>query len=205
MKNWISLAISTVALIASFVAIARLAPTEGIDFDYLGVIIGILSFLVTLLIGYQIYTVINVKEELKEVRQLKKEIDDKMKAKADELSDEFRSELGMSAPLIMALGSSDSGFVESAAFDAYYKSKPGQLTRELAGQTIRIMLSSIVQADEAERKQKLDELARNVRYENVVEFYTDFAKTGDKSQYQGVESFLLDLISKLANDYEDKQ
>lgn len=205
MKNWISLAISTVALIASFVAVARLAPTQGIDFDYLGVIIGILSFLVTLLIGYQIYTVINVKEELKEVRQLRKEIDEKMKANADELSDEFRSELGMSAPLIMALGSSDSGFVESAAFDAYYKSKPGQLTRELAGQTIRIMLSSIVQADEAERKQKLDEMARNVRYEHVVEFYTDFAKTGDKSQYQGVESFLLDLIGKLTNDYEDKQ
>lgn len=205
MKNWISLAISTVALIASFVAVARLAPTQGIDFDYLGVIIGILSFLVTLLIGYQIYTVIDVKEELKEVRQLRKEIDEKMKANADELSDEFRSELGMSAPLIMALGSSDSGFVESAAFDAYYKSKPGQLTRELAGQTIRIMLSSIVQADEAERKQKLDEMARNVRYEHVVEFYTDFAKTGDKSQYQGVESFLLDLIGKLTNDYEDKQ
>ena len=69
MKNWITGAISITAIIIAIVALANTAPTQGIDFDYLGAIIGVLSFLVTLLIGYQIYTVINVKEELKEIQK----------------------------------------------------------------------------------------------------------------------------------------
>ena len=59
---------SIAAIIISIVALANVAPTQDINFDYLGAVIGVLSFLVTLLIGYQIYTVINVKEELKEVQ-----------------------------------------------------------------------------------------------------------------------------------------
>ena len=75
MKNWLATSISVVAFAISIVAMAKVAPIEGLDFDYYGAIIGVLSFLVTLLMGYQIYTVINVKKELDDARRLKEEID----------------------------------------------------------------------------------------------------------------------------------
>lgn len=49
MKNWINSILSIVAIALSIIAIAKVAPTQIIDFDYLGAIIGVLSFLVTLL------------------------------------------------------------------------------------------------------------------------------------------------------------
>ena len=49
MKNWISTTISIVALGIAIVAMAKVAPAHELDFDYYGAIIGVLSFLVTLL------------------------------------------------------------------------------------------------------------------------------------------------------------
>lgn len=88
----------------------------------------------TLLIGYQIYTVINVKEELKEVRKAKDEIDDKMQKIADKLSKDFKEELCNAAPLIMAIASKDKGIIETESFKAYKNSLPDQLSKELARQ-----------------------------------------------------------------------
>ena len=51
MKNWISTTISIVALGIAIVAMAKVASVHELDFDYYGAIIGVLSFLVTLLMG----------------------------------------------------------------------------------------------------------------------------------------------------------
>lgn len=109
MKNWVSLTISMVAIIISIIALAIVAPSDmtegGLDLDYIGAIIGVLSILVTILIGYQIYTVINVKESLKDVQQLRTEMDTKLQDKANSLTDEFKEELYQATPLIMAIAS----------------------------------------------------------------------------------------------------
>lgn len=111
MKNWISFTISVVAIIISILAMALVKPTDlsndGLDFDYMGAIIGVLSFLVTLLIGYQIYTVINVKEELKEVRRIKEQIESKIQKRSEAITNEYKQELKQAAPLILALASKD--------------------------------------------------------------------------------------------------
>ena len=63
MRSWIPTTISVVSLAIAIIAIAKVSPTQvPLDFDYYGAIIGVLSFLVTLLMGYQIYTVINSKK-----------------------------------------------------------------------------------------------------------------------------------------------
>ena len=54
MKNWITGIISITAIIFAIIALANVAPTHGIDFDYMGVIIGVLSFLVTRCQGGQV-------------------------------------------------------------------------------------------------------------------------------------------------------
>ena len=203
MKNWINSILSIVAIALSIIAIAKVAPTQIIDFDYLGAIIGVLSFLVTLLIGYQIYTVINVKEELKEVRKAKDEIDDKMQKIADKLSKDFKEELCNAAPLIMAIASKDKGIIETESFKAYKNSLPDQLSKELARQTIIIILSGFANTQENVRKQSLKELSESIKYDEAVEFYTDFSKMEDKTGLEGVESFMLELLGILANRNEN--
>ena len=207
MKNWINSILSIVAIALSIIAIAKVAPTQIIDFDYLGAIIGVLSFLVTLLIGYQIYTVINVKEELKEVRKAKDEIDDKMQKIADKLSKDFKEELCNAAPLIMAIASKDKGIIETESFKAYKNSLPDQLSKELARQTIIIILSGFANTQENVRKQSLKELSESIKYDEAVDFYTDFAKMEDKTGVEGIEPFMLELLGILAdrNEKGDKE
>lgn len=58
-----SIALSFIALIGAGVAIAVAAPrTQDLSFDYYGVIVGILSLLVTAVVGWNIYTIIDLKE-----------------------------------------------------------------------------------------------------------------------------------------------
>ncbi len=101
--KWISLILSVVSLLVSMVVLAKLWPVDSIGFDYIGAIVGILSFLITVLMGYQIYTVINVKDSLKEVQHIRSEIDAKLQDKVDSLSDDFKEELYQATPLIMAI------------------------------------------------------------------------------------------------------
>jgi uncharacterized membrane protein YgaE (UPF0421/DUF939 family) len=200
MKNWINSVISIVAFIISIIAIAKINPTQVIDFDYLGVIIGVLSFLVTLLIGYQIYTVINVKEELKEVRKAREEIDNQMQKIANKLSGEFKEELSNAAPLIMAIASKEKSIIETETFKAYKNSEPNHLSKELAKQAIITYLLGFANThDENVRIKNLEELSENINYEEAVEFYTDFAKMEDKSGLEDIEPIMLELIGLLSN------
>lgn len=197
MKNWISGALSIVAIIISVIALAKVAPTQGINFDYIGSIVGILSFLVTLLIGYQIYTIINVKEELKEVQKVRGEIETKLQLKAEELYKEYKDELANAAPLIMAIASTDRDIVESEVFKAYRVSKSGQLAKELSGRTILVMLMELSKLKKDERKNAIEELSRNIEREDVVEFYADYVKREKRNRE--VELFLLELIESFTN------
>lgn len=209
MKNWISVTISVVAFVISIFALAIVIPMDsskdGMDFDYIGAIIGVLSFLVTLLIGYQIYTVINVKEELKEVRRIKDQIETKIQIKSEAITNEYKDELKLAAPLLMALASGHKELIEKEVFKSYLKSKPNQLSKELAGASISMIVGEAAsQTDNNVRKQRLEELARNVQYEEVVEFYTDHAKSKEHRKIEGMDSFLLELIGLLADKQNEK-
>ncbi len=63
---WIALGLSVVAAITSVIAISIAAyRSPNLGFDYQGVIVGILSLLVTILIGWQIYNALEIKKEIK--------------------------------------------------------------------------------------------------------------------------------------------
>ena len=200
MKYWIPTTISIMAIVIAIVAMAYVAPIKDLDFDYYGSIIGVLAFLVTLLMGYQIYTVINVKEEMKEARKVRKEIDNKLEKKAGELTNGFRKELNNVAPIMIALSSKDSILIEKAAFSTYCSSKKGELAWDLANRTIVLLLESYAGIqDTGKRSERIAEMAKNVTYDEVVEFYTNYAKT-DEGKKVEIEDVLLDLIGKLLDN-----
>lgn len=73
--NTITLILSAISIMVSVAALCRTYPhTSDLGMDYQGVIVGMLALLVTTLIGWQIYTAINVKEELKDIKDLRREI-----------------------------------------------------------------------------------------------------------------------------------
>ena len=77
--NAISVALSSVALVAAFVALALAAPRSldpgKMNVDYLGIIVAILAAFATLLLAMQLYTVFGLKEDAKKVADAKDVID----------------------------------------------------------------------------------------------------------------------------------
>lgn len=65
--SWISLAISIVALVFSIIVLVNYCPTQGLTFDYMGVIVGILSLLVTALIGAQVGQYVFVDKKIEKI------------------------------------------------------------------------------------------------------------------------------------------
>lgn len=64
-ERWLIYPFVFIAVICSIVAINHTCPrAEYLNFDYMGVIVGILSLLVTVLIGYNIVTIFDAKKEL---------------------------------------------------------------------------------------------------------------------------------------------
>lgn len=71
--NFVTPIISLCALFFSIIAICNVCPRTDIGFDYMGAIMGILSLLVTALIGWNIYTIIDFKEKDREMKAIKKD------------------------------------------------------------------------------------------------------------------------------------
>ena len=70
-ESW-ALLLSSVAVLISLVAICVACPHKAeLGFDYQGVIVGVLSLLVTILIGWQIYTFIDINKKSKELEEAK--------------------------------------------------------------------------------------------------------------------------------------
>lgn len=63
-----SIIASFAAIIMSIIALAKCAPSSTLNADYIGVIIGILAVLVTVLVGWQVFTLIEIKSVLRRVR-----------------------------------------------------------------------------------------------------------------------------------------
>lgn len=70
MKNISFYMISIIAIILSIIAIwivlAGHFPRTNLDFDYLGLLVGILALLVTILIGWDIYKAISIEKTIRE-------------------------------------------------------------------------------------------------------------------------------------------
>ena len=65
------LGLSILAIILSILAICFSLPRTELSFDYLGFITGILGVLVTVLIGWNIYAVIDFRQEKQRLVQCK--------------------------------------------------------------------------------------------------------------------------------------
>ena len=78
-KYGISLLAVTISIIALFISCLRCEPLE---MDWMSVLVSILSILVTLLIGWQIYSVLDIKKTVKEIKSNTNKIQEETMARA---------------------------------------------------------------------------------------------------------------------------
>ena len=64
---WISIIVSIIALVLSTIALVNRCPTQNLNFDYMGVIVGILALLVTSLIGAQVGQYVFVDKKIEKI------------------------------------------------------------------------------------------------------------------------------------------
>lgn len=205
MKTWITFSVSSFAVILSLIAIGVTLPTVGeLNFDYYGAIVGVLSFLITILMGYQIYTVINVKEELKEMSSFRKSIDTKLAEQKNAITAEYKQEFEYTLPLFVALSKHD--LVESIinSFEVFAKTHEGSWARGFAYQTLVLTLLEI---DDALFNSITDKLCLSVEDKEVVALHSYVNKLENEGQLPDADKFrhrLNTIISKISDSRNGK-
>ena len=63
-KFWVSIMFSLLAIIVSGVAIAVTLPRMELGIDYMGVIVAVLALLMTLIVGWNIFTALDFKKDV---------------------------------------------------------------------------------------------------------------------------------------------
>lgn len=71
--DW-NILVSIIALCFSIAAIIVVYPRVTLEIDYLGLIVGMLSFLITLLMGWNIYTLVDFKGKIKGIGERENEL-----------------------------------------------------------------------------------------------------------------------------------
>lgn len=85
----ISLVLGAAGLTCGIIALCNMVPRENSEFDYLGLLVGILSLLVLFTVGWQIYTIIDTKSTVDKQNQLLKDSITKQDQIIDKLQKEY--------------------------------------------------------------------------------------------------------------------
>lgn len=201
MKNWISVTISVVAFAISVLALAIVIPTDltegNLDFDYIGAIVGVLSFIVTLLIGYQIYNGINIQEELKELRAVRANIDQMVEDKMKSVKEQTNEELNNLIPLLMSLDMHDNVGTVVTALEVFDEAMPDTLAYTFSDGLIFTFMKKVVDYGTKEKEDFMGQLKERANYKHVVKFYAHInaLPEEEKRGFEGVEALMVKLIS----------
>lgn len=117
-SNAVALVLSVVAIILSGTALCRMCPRENLEFDYLGTLIGIITFATTLLIGYQIYNVVMLDKWKKEIQKEVDKTESKTLKTVNKAIKDYHKVV--ECLTLTTLNQSDKGSSEMLAFSNYF-------------------------------------------------------------------------------------
>lgn len=148
--GWFILIINLAFFIVNTVALCINFPSkENIDFDYMGVIVGILSILVTILVGWQIF--INISMERKVDMKLK-EVSRKLKSEIKGTGDKVKSEI-------------DNKRHASIAISLYQSSCSAYILKKYDF-ALWLALDAILYCNKIEKKENV---FQNKEFENIID------------------------------------
>ena len=96
-ERWLIYPFLAASFFMSLIAICRTCPREvtqqNLGFDYMGVIVGIFALLVTVLIGWNIYTLIDLKELSKKSKDMEENFSKTLDSKITELNNNIKVDM----------------------------------------------------------------------------------------------------------------
>lgn len=93
MKTKLSLILSSIAIVLSIITICLTLPRREVSLDYLGLITGILGILVTVLIGWNIYMIIDFRQEKENLKQYFEEQKKSVRSVGNDLLATYKNQL----------------------------------------------------------------------------------------------------------------
>lgn len=97
MKTKLSLILSSIAIVISIITICLALPRREVSLDYLGLITGILGVLVTVLIGWNIYMIIDFRQEKENLKQYFEEQKKSVRSVGNDLLATYKNQLSNGA------------------------------------------------------------------------------------------------------------
>ena len=93
MKTKLSLILSSIAIVISIITMCLTMPRREMPIDYLGLITGILGILVTVLIGWNIYMIIDFRQEKENLKQYFEEQKKSVRSVGNDLLATYKNQL----------------------------------------------------------------------------------------------------------------
>lgn len=208
MKAWLKEnIIGLVAIIVSIIALIRaLTYKEPIITDWLGVLVGILSLLVMLLIGWNIYSVIDFNRIKKDTKKLNKDIGQQFKKLESDLKIDNST---TSIAIARMITEGNKGIVEglSEALKCFKSYNSSFTITMMARERILAYLTEMIKQDIVK---DISPLIREYHINEEIEFFLSEFLTYSKAEkdgvYKGVQELLLSLLSedKISDNYNQE-
>lgn len=158
----------------SLIAIGVTLPVDvELNFDYYGAIVGVLAFLITVLMGYQIYTVINVKEELKEMKTLRDSLEHQLESQKNAITAEYKQEFDFTLPLFVALSKQNMTEIVVNSLKVFASTQEGSWARGFAERTL---ILSILGMDDNQFDRVSNEASHQLSDKEIVTFYNSIVE-----------------------------
>ena len=171
-ENWalgLSIVAMTIAIIATCIAAYR---TPELGFDYQGVIVGILSLLVTVLIGWNIYTFIDIKGTSQKIDKFRAEFEGKIKKSSLETQFDVKKEMMRVVPILIARQHGDLISSLQFMFKAFHENKN--------------LISHLI-----------NDMKGTLKVEEIEDFLHEFLSYSEEEKHQryaGMQNVLLELL-----------
>lgn len=198
-ESWI-LGLSIISLMISVIAVCVATyRTSNLEFDYQGVIVGVLSLLVTVLIGWNIYTLIDIKDTSRKMSKFQMEIDSKTKKLIGETQLNLKVEMMNTVPILIAYQTGDLIASIKLMFKEFHENSNNEsIAKIMAREYILHNIMGIINNDNKDlKKHFIDDLKGSIRIEEIEDFLHEFLSYSEddkRQRYAGMQNVLLELL-----------
>ena len=199
-RNWIATGLSGIAIIISVIAICFAAyRTPELQFDYIGVLVGIIASLVTVLIGWNIYTLIDIKETSQRLNEFRAEFEKKIKSVKGEVEFNVKLEIMKTVPVLIARENGDLVQTLKFMFKVFHENTDNNtFAKAIAREYILQSIMSIINKNDEEFVSNFTEQMKVVlKIDEIEDFLHEFMNYSEEEKnqkYYGMQNILLELL-----------